>query len=50
MAEEQEMDMNDNAVALEDNELPEDFETKSVVDYVVSRYNKSDDYRQQVVH
>jgi len=47
MAEEQEMDMNDNAVALEDNELPEDFETKSVVDYVVSRYNKSDDYRQQ---
>ena len=47
MAEEQEMDMNDNAVALEDNELPEDFETKSVVDYVVSRYNKSDYYRQQ---
>ena len=35
MAEEQEMDMNDNAVALEDKELPEDFETKDVVYYVV---------------
>ena len=47
MAEEQEMDINDNAVALEDTETPEDFQTKSVVDYINERYKKSDDYRQQ---
>ena len=47
MAEEQEMDINDNAVALDDTETPEDFQTKSVVDYINERYKKSDDYRQQ---
>ena len=47
MAEEQEMDINDNAVALEDTETPEDFQTKSVVDYINERYKKSDDYREQ---
>ena len=40
MAEEQEMDINDNAVALDDIETPEDFQTKSVVDYINERYKR----------
>jgi hypothetical protein len=47
MAEEQEMDINDNAVALDDTDTPENFQVKSVVDYIMERYKKSDDYRQQ---
>ena len=47
MAEEKEMDINDNAVALDDTDTPENFQVKSVVDYIMERYKKSDDYRQQ---